>query len=59
MDWRNKYCKIAFWGILITFILQLILTLTVDPYVAAVLSPFYSVWIILLVIGWRNKHPRK
>ncbi len=59
MKLNNKYYTIAFWGVMITILLQLLLTFTVDPYIAAVLSPFYSVWLILLVVGWRKQHPRQ
>ena len=59
MNLKNKYYTIAVVGAIVTLLLQLILTLTVDPYIAAVFSPFYPVWIIVFVVGWRKEHPRR
>ncbi|MDX5423332.1 MAG: hypothetical protein LPK14_13840 [Hymenobacteraceae bacterium] len=59
MKKRNKYYTIAFTGIACTLLLQIILFFAVDPYLASVLSPFYPVWFILLVVGWRKEHPRQ
>lgn len=56
---RNKYYRIAIAGAVATFLVQLVVSFTIDPYLAAVFSPFYSVWIIVFVVGWRKKHPRK
>ncbi|MEJ8804356.1 hypothetical protein [Pontibacter sp. H249] len=58
MNWNNRYYKIAVYGAATTFLLQLISMFVVDPYFAAVLSPFYSVWIIVFIVGWRKEHPR-
>lgn len=59
MSLDNKYFKIAIVGAALTLIAQLVLFLTVDPYIPAVLSPVYSVWVILFVVGWRKKYPRR
>ncbi|WP_162428169.1 hypothetical protein [Pontibacter pudoricolor] len=56
---NNKYYTIAIVGAIITFMLQVVLMVTVDPYIAAVLSPFYPVWVIVFVIGWRKQYPRR
>lgn len=56
---RNRYYTIAFTGIIVNVLLQVILFVAVDPYLVAVLSPFYTVWIILLVVGYRKDHPRR
>jgi hypothetical protein len=55
----NKYYKIACCGAIINVLLQLIVSLVVDPYLAAAFTPLYPVWIILLVVGWRKEHPRR
>ncbi|QCR23927.1 hypothetical protein [Pontibacter sp. SGAir0037] len=55
----NSYFKVALYGAVATLALQVLVTFAVDPYLAAVFSPFYSVWIILVVVGWRKEHPRK
>ncbi|WP_114782898.1 hypothetical protein [Botryobacter ruber] len=55
----NKYYKIAFAGVLVNLLLQVVLSFAVDPYLAAVFTPFYPVWFILLVVGWRKEHPRR
>lgn len=52
---RNRYYTIALIGLVANVLLQL----AVDPYLALVLSPFYPVWFILLVVGWRKEHPRR
>jgi hypothetical protein len=54
----NKYYRIAFWGALLTFLTQLVISLAVDPYLVAAFSPFYAVWGIIFVVGWRKDHPR-
>jgi hypothetical protein len=54
----NKYYKIAFWGALVTFLIQLMVSMAIDPYLVAVFSPFYAVWFIIAVVGWRKEHPR-
>lgn len=61
MNRESKYYTLAAVGAVVTLLLQVILSVTVDPYLAAALSPFYPVWIwiILFVIGWRKQHPRK
>ncbi|WP_018476281.1 hypothetical protein [Pontibacter roseus] len=59
MSTWNKYYKIAFFGFIANLLLQVIVSLAVDPYLAAVLSPFYPVWFILAVVGWRKEHPRR
>ncbi|SFG70126.1 hypothetical protein [Pontibacter chinhatensis] len=59
MRLKNKYYKIAFWGFVLSLLLQLILFIAFDPYLAAVVSPFYPVWFILFVVGWRKEHPRR
>lgn len=55
----NKYYKIALWGAIANLLLQIIVSLAVNPYLAAVFTPFYPVWVILLVVGWRKEHPRR
>ena len=55
----NKYYKIAFWGAMATLLLQIVITVAVDPYLAAMFTPIYPVWGILLVVGWRKQHPRR
>ncbi|MBJ6117705.1 hypothetical protein JAO76_05860 [Pontibacter sp. BT310] len=55
----NKYYTIAIVGAIVTFLVQVVLMVTVDPYMAAVLSPFYPVWVIVFVIGWRKQYPRR
>ena len=59
MRLKNKYYKIAFWGFVLSLLLQLVLFIAFDPYLAAVVSPFYQVWFILFVVGWRKEHPRR
>ncbi|TXK51996.1 hypothetical protein FVR03_02635 [Pontibacter qinzhouensis] len=59
MKKRNNYYTIAFAGAAITLAAQLIAAFTIDPYLAAVFTPFYSVWLILLVVGWRKDHPQR
>jgi len=56
---RNIYYKIAFWGLILSLLLQLVLFFTFDPVLASVVSPFYPVWFILFVVGWRKEHPRR
>jgi hypothetical protein len=55
----NIYYTIAFVGASVTLLLQVILSLTIDPYLAAAVTPFYPIWVIVLVVGWRKMHPRK
>jgi len=59
MGAAKKYYTIAYWGAGLTLLFQIILFFTVDPYVVAVLSPFYAVWIMVYVVGWRKEYPRK
>ncbi|WP_299761991.1 hypothetical protein [uncultured Pontibacter sp.] len=59
MNLSNTYYKIALIGIVLSLLLQLVLFFAVDPYLASVVSPFYPVWFILLVVGWRKEHPRR
>lgn len=59
MNLNNTYYKIALIGIVLSLLLQLVLFFAVDPYLASVVSPFYPVWFILLVVGWRKEHPRR
>jgi len=56
---RNRYYTIALTGLAANVMLQLVLYLAVDPYLASVISPFYPIWFILLVVGWRKEHPRR
>jgi len=56
---RNRYYTIGFIGLAASVLLQLVLFVAVDPYLASVVSPFYAVWFILLVVGWRKEHPRR
>jgi hypothetical protein len=55
----NNYQKTGIIGLVVTFLLQIILSFAVDPYFASILSSFYPVWIIVLVVGWRKAHPRQ
>ncbi|PKV67303.1 hypothetical protein BD749_2445 [Pontibacter ramchanderi] len=55
----NKYFRIAFWGAALTFVVQLIIAVAVDPYLSSALTPFYAVWGITAVVGWRHEHPRR
>jgi hypothetical protein len=55
----NKYYKIAFFGAMATLLLQIVVSLAVDPYLAAMFTPFYPVWVMVLVVGWRKEHPRR
>ncbi|WP_143731866.1 hypothetical protein [Pontibacter lucknowensis] len=55
----NKYYRIAFWGAVLTFIAQLTVSIAIDPYLASVFTPFYAVWGITAVVGWRKEHPRR
>ncbi|GAB3203016.1 hypothetical protein GCM10027293_31240 [Pontibacter aydingkolensis] len=59
MNLRNRYFKIAIIGAAITLLVQTVLMFAVDPYFAAILSPFYPVWFIIFVVGWRKEHPRR
>ncbi|WP_276498482.1 hypothetical protein [Pontibacter litorisediminis] len=59
MKLSNNYYKLAFWGCVLSLLLQLVLFFAVDPYLASVVSPFYPVWFILFVVGWRKQHPRR
>ncbi|OKL40891.1 hypothetical protein [Pontibacter flavimaris] len=59
MNLRNKYYRIAVYGFVLSLLLQLVLFFAVDPYIASVISPFYPVWFILFVVGWRQEHPRR
>lgn len=43
----------------LNLLLVLVLPFVADPYLGSVASPFYPVWIILLVVGWRKEHPRR
>ena len=56
---RNRYYTVGFIGLAVSVLLQLVLFVAVDPYLASVVSPFYAVWFILLVVGWRKEHPRR
>ncbi|AKD02744.1 hypothetical protein POKO110462_00415 [Pontibacter korlensis] len=58
MNLKNPYYKIALIGAIISLAVQLVLFFAVDPYLASVISPFYPVWFILFVVGWRKEHPR-
>jgi hypothetical protein len=55
----NLYYKTGITGLVLTFLLQIILAVAVDPYFASILSSFYPVWIIIIVVGWRKTHPRR
>lgn len=55
----NNYHKTGIIGLVLTFLLQIILSFAVDPFFASILSSFYPVWIIVLVVGWRKAHPRQ
>lgn len=59
MNWQNRYYRVAIVGAVATFLLQVILMFAVDPYLASVLSPLYSVWVIIFIVGWRKEHPRR
>lgn len=55
----NVYQKIGVYGFILNLLAQLVTSFAIDPYFSAVLSPFYPVWIIFFVVGWRKKHPRR
>jgi len=59
MNWNNKYYRFAIAAAIVTFILQVILAISFDPYLASALTPFYAVWVMVFVIGWRKQHPRR
>lgn len=59
MNLNNTYYKIAFIGFCLCIVLQLVLFLAIDPYLASVISPFYPIWLIIFVVGWRKEHPRR
>lgn len=59
MKLKNIYFRIAFWGFVLSLLLQLVLFFAVDPYLSSVISPFYPVWFILFVVGWRKESPRR
>ncbi|WP_161889533.1 hypothetical protein [Pontibacter russatus] len=59
MHTRNRYYRIALIGLALQIVLQAVLFFAVGPYFASILSPLYSVWIILFVVGWRKEHPRR
>ncbi|MBB6609658.1 hypothetical protein H7F15_01275 [Pontibacter sp. Tf4] len=53
------YYRVAVGGALLTLVAQGYLWVAVDPFLPAVLSPLYAVWIMVFVVGWRKKHPRR
>ncbi|GHA65260.1 hypothetical protein [Pontibacter akesuensis] len=59
MNIQNKYYRIALIGAAVCIVLQVVLFFAVDPYLASVVSPLYSIWVILFVVGWRTEHPRR
>ncbi|GAB3824728.1 hypothetical protein [Pontibacter rugosus] len=59
MNLQNPYYKIALSGVVLCLLLQVVLFFAVDPYLASVVSPFYPIWIIFFVVGWRKEHPRR
>ncbi|GAB3525880.1 hypothetical protein GCM10027443_00430 [Pontibacter brevis] len=59
MKIENRYFRIAIIGLVLNLLLQVILFFVVDPYFATILSPLYSIWFILFVVGWRKEHPRR
>ncbi|WP_162054431.1 hypothetical protein [Pontibacter pamirensis] len=59
MKIENRYYRIAAIGLVLNLLLQVILFFAVDPYFASILSPLYSIWFILFIVGWRNEHPRR
>lgn len=59
MSIQNRYYRIAAIGLVLQIVLQAVLFFAVDPYFASILSPLYSIWFILLVVGWRKEHPRQ
>lgn len=59
MNIKNKYYRIALIGAAVCIVLQVVLFFAVDPYLASVVSPLYSIWVIVFVVGWRKEHPRR
>lgn len=55
----NKYYKIAFWGAIMTFMAKIVISVAADPFLASAFTPFYAVWGITAVVGWRHEHPRR
>lgn len=59
MKIKNRYFRIATIGLALNLLLQVVLFFAVDPYFATILSPLYSIWFILFVVGWRHENPRR
>jgi hypothetical protein len=58
MQWNNYY-RVGLLGLVLNLALLFVLPLVVDPYFTAMVTPFFPVWIMLLVVGWRKEHPRR
>lgn len=56
---KNKYYRIALLGAAACLVLQVVLYFAVDPYLVSAVAPLYSIWVILVVVGWRKEHPRR
>ncbi|MBK0403111.1 hypothetical protein I5M27_08955 [Adhaeribacter sp. BT258] len=59
MKKRNPYYVTGIAGLIINLLLYFVLFFTVDPYFASIVTAFFPVWIIILVVGYRKEHPRR
>ncbi|MFD3002922.1 hypothetical protein ACFS7Z_21325 [Pontibacter toksunensis] len=59
MKIQNRYFRIALVGLFLNIVLQVVLFFAVDPYFASIVSPLYSIWFILFIVGWRKESPRR
>jgi hypothetical protein len=57
-QWNNYY-RVGLIGLILNLVLLFVLPFVVDPYFTAMVTPFFPVWIMLLVVGWRKEHPRR
>ena len=56
---KNIYYLIGIAGLVLNLMLVLVSSIFVDPVFASILTSFFPVWIIILVVGWRKEHPRR
>ncbi|AKQ44983.1 hypothetical protein TH63_04015 [Rufibacter radiotolerans] len=55
----NNYYRVGLIGLGLNLLLLFVLPMVADPYFLGMVTPFFPVWIILLVVGWRKEHPRR